>query len=57
MAVQPLYRMNPDHTTAANPTYSIVDVQQRAWNPRFYFLPIALDEMNRNNKLVQNPLY
>jgi starch-binding outer membrane protein, SusD/RagB family len=57
MAVQPLYKMNPDHTTAANPTYSIVDVQQRAWNPRFYFLPIALDEMNRNNKLVQNPLY
>ena len=57
MAVQPLYKMNADHTTAANPTYSIVDVQQRAWNPRFYFLPIALDEMNRNNKLVQNPLY
>jgi len=57
MAVQPLYKMNPDHTTAANPTYTIVDVQQRAWNPRFYFLPIALDEMNRNNKLVQNPLY
>jgi hypothetical protein len=57
MAVQPLYKMNPDHTTAATPTYTIVDVQQRAWNPRFYFLPIALDELNRNNKLVQNPLY
>lgn len=57
LAVQPLYKMNPDHTTAATPTYTIVDVQQRAWNPRFYFLPIALDELNRNNKLVQNPLY
>ena len=57
MAVQPLYKINPDHTTAATPTYTIVDVQQRVWNPRFYFLPIALDELNRNNKLVQNPLY
>lgn len=57
MAVQPVYKLNPDHTTATTPTYSIVDVQQRDWNPRFYFLPITLDEMNRNDKLVQNPLY
>jgi hypothetical protein len=28
----------------------------RAWNPRFYFLPIKLDEMNRNNKLVQKSI-
>lgn len=57
MAVQPVYQLNPDHTTATTPTYNIVDVQQRSWNPRFYFLPIQLDEMNRNSKLVQNPLY
>jgi hypothetical protein len=57
MAVQPVYKLNSDHSTALTPTYNIVDVQQRAWNPRFYFLPIALDEMNRNDKLVQNPLY
>ena len=57
MAVQPVYKLNPDHSTAATPTYTITDVQPRAWNPRFYFLPIALDEINRNNKLVQNPLY
>ena len=57
MAVQPVYKLLPDHTTAATPTYSIVDVQQRSWNPRFYLLPIQLDEMNRNDKLVQNPLY
>ncbi|MGN6246893.1 MAG: RagB/SusD family nutrient uptake outer membrane protein [Ginsengibacter sp.] len=57
MAVQPVYKLNPDHTTAATPTYTRVDVQGREWNPRFYFLPIALDEMNRNDKLVQNPLY
>jgi starch-binding outer membrane protein, SusD/RagB family len=31
--------------------------QQRAWNPRFYFLPIQLSEINRNNTLIQNPLY
>ncbi|MEO6722946.1 MAG: RagB/SusD family nutrient uptake outer membrane protein, partial [Ferruginibacter sp.] len=31
--------------------------QQRAWLPRFYLLPIKTDELNRNNKLVQNPLY
>jgi hypothetical protein len=39
------------------PTYSVIKAQDRAWNPRFYFLPIRLDEMNRNNKLIQNPLY
>ena len=38
-------------------TYSIITAQSRNWNPRFYFLPITLDEMNRNKKLVQNPLY
>ena len=39
------------------PTYSIITAQQRAWNNRFYFFPIKLDEINRNKKLVQNPLY
>jgi hypothetical protein len=39
------------------PTYSIITAQSRAWNPRFYLFPIKLDEINRNNKLVQNPLY
>lgn len=34
-------------------------VQERAWNPdnSFYFLPIKLDEINRNKLLVQNPQY
>ena len=39
------------------PTYSIINAQSRAWNPRFYFFPIKLDEINRNKKLIQNPLY
>jgi starch-binding outer membrane protein, SusD/RagB family len=47
-----------DNGTISNRTYSeIPSVQARAWNPRFYFFPITLDEINRNNKLVQNPLY
>jgi hypothetical protein len=39
------------------PTYTLIKAQDRAWNPRFYFLPIKLDEMNRNSNLKQNPLY
>ncbi len=46
-----------DKTTADQPTYSVIEVQDRAWLERAYFLPIRLDEINRNNKLVQNPLY
>ncbi|MFD3000604.1 RagB/SusD family nutrient uptake outer membrane protein [Pontibacter toksunensis] len=38
-------------------TFAPIVIQDREWNPRFYFLPIELDEMNRNDKLVQNPLY
>ncbi|MBC7743786.1 MAG: RagB/SusD family nutrient uptake outer membrane protein [Flavobacterium sp.] len=37
--------------------YSLINAQTREWNARFYFLPIKLDEMNRNSKLIQNPLY
>lgn len=48
--------MNADGTIT-NRTYSVIKAQDRAWNPRFYFLPIKIDEMNRNNKLIQNPLY
>ncbi|QMU29627.1 RagB/SusD family nutrient uptake outer membrane protein [Adhaeribacter radiodurans] len=43
--------------TISNRAFSVVKIQDRAWNPRFYFLPIKLDEINRNNKLIQNPLY
>jgi hypothetical protein len=38
-------------------TYSLNKVQDRAWNDKMYFLPIILDEINRNKNLVQNPLY
>lgn len=39
------------------PTYEIIHVQDRDWKDRFYFFPIKLVEMNRNNLLIQNPLY
>jgi starch-binding outer membrane protein, SusD/RagB family len=41
----------------SKPTYTIIHVQEREWKDRFYFFPIKLDEMNRNDLLIQNPLY
>ena len=35
----------------------ISSVEERVWDPHFYFVPISIDEMNRNPELVQNPLY
>jgi starch-binding outer membrane protein, SusD/RagB family len=43
--------------TITDRSYSVIKIQDREWNPRFFFLPIDMDEMNRNNKLIQNPLY
>jgi len=51
------YKLNADKITAVKPTFTIITVQEREWNDRAYFLPIRLDEINRNNMLVQNPLY
>lgn len=45
------------HYDQDKPTYEIIHVQERDWKDRFYFFPIKLDEMNRNNLLIQNPLY
>lgn len=42
---------------AAEPNYSIIEVQERKWNDKSYFLPIYLDEMQKNDLLIQNPLY
>lgn len=51
------YKADASGNPIGAPVYSIITAQSRAWNPRFYFFPIKLDELNRNNKLVQNPLY
>jgi hypothetical protein len=55
--VEPRYKLNPDKTTSDKATYSVIIAQDRDWKPRFYLLPISLSEMNRNNQLIQNPLY
>ena len=31
-------------------------VENRSWNDKVYFPPIPLDEMNKNKKLIQNPV-
>ncbi|MGH8223631.1 MAG: RagB/SusD family nutrient uptake outer membrane protein, partial [Woeseiaceae bacterium] len=37
--------------------YQVIEVDQRLWNDRAYFLPIPQDERDRNPTLVQNPGY
>jgi len=39
------------------PVYSVIKVQDRAWKNQSYFMPIKLEEMNKNKLLIQNPLY
>lgn len=51
------YKVDATGKVIAGPTYTVITAQDRDWNPRFYLFPIKLDEINRNNKLVQNPLY
>jgi hypothetical protein len=41
-------------------TYSVVDNTEnetRKWNDKMYYRPISRDEVNKNNKLIQNPGY
>lgn len=56
-AVSVVYKLNPDHTTAAIPTITSEFLEKRSWNDRAYFFPILRDEMDKNNKLIQNPAY
>ena len=52
------YRYSKDNY---NYTYRVqqieAGVENRAWNDKLYFPPIKQDEMNKNNKLIQNPGY
>ena len=57
MGVKILHKLNPDNVTYKAPEYTIYSVQDRAWNQRFYLFPLATDEIGRNPKLIQNPLY
>lgn len=53
-----LYKYDPSNYDY---TYKVVEIdpgkENRAWLDKMYFLPISRDEMNRNNKLLQNPGY
>ncbi|WP_353480315.1 RagB/SusD family nutrient uptake outer membrane protein [Haliscomenobacter sp.] len=53
-----LYKYDP---TNYDYTYKVFEIdpgkENRAWLDKQYYLPIQRDEMNRNNKLVQNPGY
>jgi hypothetical protein len=46
-----------DRSSWHNYRYETYDVQQRAWDNKLYFMPIRLDELNRNDLLTQNPGY
>ena len=52
------YKYNYDNYSYS---YSVQDLgtgkENRSWNDNIYFMPISRDEINRNNKLVQNPGY
>lgn len=52
-----LYKLNPDHTTATIPTITPVEIQLGAWLNKCYFFPISRSEVNKNDKLIQNPGY
>ncbi|SEO95965.1 RagB/SusD family nutrient uptake outer membrane protein [Mucilaginibacter sp. OK283] len=53
-----VYRHSTDNY---NYTYTVQEldpgVENRTWKDRVYFMPISRDEINKNNKLVQNPGY
>jgi hypothetical protein len=51
-----LYRYDPANY---NYTYTPVtlEAEKRLWLDKMYFMPLQRDEINRNNKLVQNPGY
>lgn len=53
-----LYKYDPNNY---NYEYKVTDMdpgkENRTWLDKMYFLPIHRDEMNRNNKLEQNPGY
>ena len=58
-AIQNAEGVRIEHPYGSNvPTYEIIQVQDRAWKDnKSYFLPILLDELNRNDQLIQNPGY
>jgi hypothetical protein len=52
-----LYKLLPDKTTSPIPTIKHEVLETRAWIDKAYFFPILRSEMNKNDKLIQNPGY
>jgi len=53
-----VYRYSKDNYDYTYKVQNIeAGVENRSWDDKLYFPPIKLDEMNKNNKLVQNPGY
>lgn len=52
-----IYKMNPDHTTATEPTITPKQLEVWSWVDKMYFFPILRTEMNKNSLLIQNPGY
>jgi starch-binding outer membrane protein, SusD/RagB family len=48
-----------DGSTWSNPVFTQIEIpgDARAWNDKAYFFPFKREEMNKNNKLIQNPGY
>ncbi|MDR2385103.1 MAG: RagB/SusD family nutrient uptake outer membrane protein [Tannerella sp.] len=52
-----LYKLLPDNTTSPVPTIFHEVLETRNWDDKAYFFPILRSEMNKNDKLIQNPGY
>ena len=53
-----VYKYDPEsYNYVYRPTTIDPGHENRQWQDKMYFLPIHRDEMNRNDKLVQNPGY
>jgi len=51
------YKLMPDKTTSPVPTIFHEVLETRGWKDQAYFFPIMRTEMNKNDKLIQNPGY
>ena len=54
---EPLNKMDITKTGTNQYTYEVNEMEDREWRPAFYYLPIPLDEINKNPNLQQNPGY
>lgn len=54
---QPLMKMDITKTGTNQFTFEVNEMEDREWRPAFYYLPIPLDEINKNPNLRQNPGY